>query len=253
MFKSFVIIIVIIFGLFSTVIGQEISVKSILQDMSESFVKLAPEKYKKIIQFNIKDDEQMVNYWVNLMEGSTVNTGKNKEAFIIFISDKLTLTKIYKGELNALTAAGRAKLSDRAPLDILPGKGVSFSQEFLLYLYYYLCNFFNTAEIKRIKFGSDYSRFIHGAYAVALFYDKNFRSAWYEIKKGERLNKEGDTNPFPQLLIIIEGNGFLKYGDKTVEIKKGEAIYIPPDTVHILWTEGNKPLRIIWLAWGEKA
>jgi mannose-6-phosphate isomerase-like protein (cupin superfamily) len=86
-----------------------------------------------------------------------------------------------------------------------------------------------------------------------LFYHPGFRSAWYLIKKGERLNEPGDTNPFPQGFIFISGEGFAKIGEETVPVRAGEAYYIPPGSDHVVWTESDQPLELIFLAWGEGA
>ncbi len=45
-----------------------------------------------------------------------------------------------------------------------------------------------------------------------LFYVTGFRSAWYRVEKGQQLNKAGNTNPFPQGFVFIDGNGYAKIG-----------------------------------------
>jgi mannose-6-phosphate isomerase-like protein (cupin superfamily) len=97
------------------------------------------------------------------------------------------------------------------------------------------------------------ARKVHGAYAIPMFYHSGFRSAWYQLDKGDKLNNEGDTNPFPQAFIIIEGQGYAKIGEIVQEVTAGKAYYIPPGSDHILWTEDESPLQLIYLAWGEKA
>jgi mannose-6-phosphate isomerase-like protein (cupin superfamily) len=79
------------------------------------------------------------------------------------------------------------------------------------------------------------------------------RSAWYLLKKDERLNEPGDINPFPQAFIFISGEGFAKIGDKTIRTKAGESYYIPPNSDHVVWTESKESLVLIFLAWGEGA
>ena len=73
------------------------------------------------------------------------------------------------------------------------------------------------------------------------------------MKKGELLNEAGDTNPFPQAFIFISGEGFATIGDETVQVSGGESYYIPPGSDHIVWTESEDPLVLIWIAWGEGA
>ena len=73
------------------------------------------------------------------------------------------------------------------------------------------------------------------------------------VKRGQRLNEPGDTNPFPQAFVIISGAGFAKIGPDTVRVRANEAYYIPPLSDHVLWTLDDEPVVLIWMAWGEGA
>ena len=106
---------------------------------------------------------------------------------------------------------------------------------------------------EQILLGEEYSRMVHGAHAIPLYYHPELRSAWYMVKKGERLNEPGDTNPFPQALIFISGEGVAKIGEKTIKVKADESYYIPPSSDHVVWTESDEPLVLIFLACGEGA
>jgi mannose-6-phosphate isomerase-like protein (cupin superfamily) len=130
---------------------------------------------------------------------------------------------------------------------------MEFTPEVKTQLYTFLQHFFNLTNPEKALLGEQHSRLVHGAHVVALYYAPGFRSAWYMVKKGERLNEPGDTNPFPQAFIIVEGEGFAKIGDSTVTVKAGESYYIPPDSDHVLWTDRDEHLVLIWLAWGEGA
>ena len=83
------------------------------------------------------------------------------------------------------------------------------------------------------------SRVIHDRNVITLYDHPGFGSGWFLLKKGERLNEPGDTNPFPRAAIFIDGRGFAKIGDKTAEMKAGESYYISPDLDHVVWTESN--------------
>ena len=72
------------------------------------------------------------------------------------------------------------------------------------------------------------------------------------MRKGEKLNEPGDIDPFPQALIFIKGEGFAKIGNKTIKVKASESYYIPPNSDHVVWTNSDKPLVFIWLAWGRE-
>lgn len=46
-------------------------------------------------------------------------------------------------------------------------------------------------------------------------------------------------------VIVNEGEGLMKLGDKTFTIKKGDVIFIPKNTVHSVKNTGEKPLKVI--------
>jgi len=228
-------------------------VGKILETMAEVFKSKIDEHYSVIVQFDIQDKKE--SWHVIVEEGRKVSVGKgaHEEAGFFVITTSDTLRLIHQGKMTAMTAGGKATGADHAPLDVKLAEGLKFTPKIRTRFYTFLQHFFNPALPERILLGEEYSRMVHGGHVVALYYHPGFRSAWYLLKKGERLNEPKDTNPFPQAFIFIEGEGFAKIGDKTVKVKAGESYYIPPDSDHVVWTESDKPLILIYLAWGEGA
>jgi len=73
------------------------------------------------------------------------------------------------------------------------------------------------------------------------------------VKKGEQMNSEDDTNPFDQGFIVISGKGKAKIGKQLVELEMNHAYHIPRDSAHVVWTDSEEPLVMIWVAWGKEA
>jgi len=163
------------------------------------------------------------------------------------------LRQIYEGKFNAITAAAKANYLEKAPLDWRFSNNKKITPDTIARFNYLGMHFFNRNNPEKVLLDEEHSRVVHGGHVIGLYYATGFRSAWYMLKKGETLNQEGDTNPFHQAMIFIEGEGFAKIGDKTVKVKKGESYYIPPNTSHVVWTESDEPLVLIWLAWGKGA
>lgn len=46
-------------------------------------------------------------------------------------------------------------------------------------------------------------------------------------------------------VMVIEGKGIMKLGDKEFEIKEGDLIVIPKGTKHLVKSTGEKPLKVI--------
>lgn len=224
-----------------------------LEKMAEAFKNKIGEQFSVAVQFDISDKEE--SWYVTIEEGRKVSVGKtaHKKAQFIFVITTDTLLLIYEGKMTAMTAAGKAKGSDPAPLDLKFAEGMESTPEIRKKFYTFIQHFFNPTEPERILLGEEYSRVVHGGHVIPLYYHPGLRSGWYLLKKGERLNEPGDTNPFPQAFIFIQGEGFAKIGDKTIRVKAGESYFIPPGSDHVVWTESKKPLILIWLAWGEGA
>lgn len=221
--------------------------------MAENFKNKIDEDFSLIVQFDIKDKKESWHLIVEKGRRVVVGQGPHKQARFLFVTTLDTLRLIYDGKMTAMTAAAKAKGSEPAPLDLKLAEGLEFTTEVRTELYTFLYRFFNPSVPERILLGERYSRIVHGGHVIPLYYHPGFRSGWYLLKKGEKLNEPGDTNPFPQAFIFIEGEGFAKIGGKTIKVKAGESYYIPPDSDHVVWTEGNKPLILIWLAWGSGA
>ena len=215
--------------------------------------KASPEAPLKIM-FQTKPDNE--TWFLNLRTGKPGKLEKScpsGQPQIIFKFSKEILTQIYTGEMTGLTAIGREKMSDKTPLDFELGPETQITPSLLNQFYKFIQHFFNPTNPEKIIIDKSHSRMVHGAWALPLFYHTGFRSAWYQIEKGQKLNEPGDTNPFPQAFIILSGKGYAKLGDNTVNLRAGEAYFIPPGSDHVVWTDQDAPLCLIYLAWGDNA
>lgn len=163
------------------------------------------------------------------------------------------LRRLDRGELNALTAMGQARGSDPIPLVPkigarlmdLPDVGLLFRR---------LAFHFWTRDLPEvIPFGEQASRFVHGGNAAVLVYDKDFRSAWYQIKPGMHINADADdqVNDFPQLTIVTRGRFKARFDGQEKTLVEGMAILIPAGMRHEFWAEDGEYGEVIWIAYGE--
>ena len=228
-------------------------VEKMLQDMAENFCHKIPDVLSLIVQIDIQPAQQLWHVIVEPGKRVTVGPGSDARARFVLTTTEETLHRIYTGQMTALTAAGRASMSDPALLDFKMGKGLKLTPEIHTELLAFIQRFFNCSDPERILLGEVHARVVHGGHAIPLYYHPGLRSAWYLVKKDDRLNEPGDTNPFPQAFVFISGQGFAKIGDKTIKVRAGESYYIPPGSDHVVWTENDEPLVLIFLAWGEGA
>ena len=225
----------------------------ILQEFAASFCDKVPESKDFTVLFQITGQNE--SYTVQVKEGAANILEERPEGeYFICETTEDCLQQIYRGELTAFTASAKGLVSDSAPLDWkLDRFDPRQMEDEMKDLYFFIMHFFHTSEPEKIQLQEEFARRIHGGKAVPLFYDPGFRSSWYVLNKGEQLNEPGEHDPWDQGIIIIKGEGRAKIGDRTVDIKKNEAYYLPPNQDQVIWNEQTEPLELIWLAWGTGA
>jgi hypothetical protein len=172
-----------------------------------------------------------------------------------YVLDLATLRKIDAGELNALTAMGRARASDPAPMDIGFMDGFQPDPGFIAEFLPLSFHFWTRGFPEVVNFGGQYGREVHGATMVVFYYQKGLRSAWGRVEKGQHVNRDpkDQTNPFPTMIIGIRGRALAKVGGKEVALRAGQMAFIPAGVSHEAWNPYDEPAEIIILMFGEGA
>ncbi len=193
--------------------------------------------------------EAMDGYDVELRDGLPSTPS------VLYTLDLNTLRKIDRGEINALTAMGRARASDPAPMDIELMEGFQPDPQFFARFIPFTFHFWTRGLPETVKFGKGYSREVHGANMVVLYYQKGLRSAWAQMEKGQRVNADpkDQANPFPTMIIGIRGRAVAKIGGKEVIMQEGQMVFIPAGVSHEAWNPYEEPAEIILLMFGQGA
>ena len=184
-----------------------------------------------------------------------LNKGLPSNPSVIYTLDLTTLRKIDSGDINALTAMGKARGSDPSPMDIefMPGfkPDAGFFARFIPFTFHFWTRGF--PEI--VNFGKQHSREVHGANMVILYYQKGLRSGWGHIEKGQHINKDpkDQSNPFPTMAIGFRGKAVAKIGGKEVILQAGQMLFIPAGVSHEVWNPYDEPAEFILLMFGEGA
>lgn len=173
----------------------------------------------------------------------------------VYTTDAATLDKIGRGEMNALTAMGKARESDQAPMDITFTPGFQPSEDFLTAFLPLSFHFWTRGFPEVVPFGPSASREVHGANMVVLYYQKGLRSAWGQIRKGQRVNADprDQVNPFPSMFIGLRGRAVVKVGGVEKALEQGQMVFIPPGTAHEAWNPYDEPAECIILMFGDGA
>jgi mannose-6-phosphate isomerase-like protein (cupin superfamily) len=229
------------------------TIKEMLKHMCQSYQRKMEGNEELIVEIRVLGMEDVWHIQAEPKCQAVLRHGQHPQALLKAMLTAETLSRLFAGDLSPLTAVGRAKMSDTAPLDYALGDGVEFTPQLYAQMIAFTQKFFNPHPNNKILLGEQHTRLVHGGHVVGLFYHPGFRSAWYTLQQGEQLNGPGETNPFPQAFIFLSGEGQAKLGDQTVNVKGGEAYFIQPGTEHILRNMNKEPLILIFLAWGDKA
>jgi hypothetical protein len=177
--------------------SSKADVERMLADMADSFCQKAPSNLSLIVQINVQPNERVWHIAIEPGKAVQVSAGSHQKAQFIFSTTEDALRLIYEGKMTGLMAAGKAKDSETAPLEMKFGERVESISARREKLFTFIQHFFNRSVPEKILLGEEHSRVVHGGHAIPLYYHPGMRSAWYLLKKGERLNEPGDTNPFP--------------------------------------------------------
>lgn len=172
-----------------------------------------------------------------------------------FRTDIETLRRLDRGEINHMTAMGRANWHDPAAMDPILPPGVKPSAELLGRLLPLAFHFWNREHPVTVRFGEGTSRLVHGGNATVIHYDRGLRSAWYQLEEGMHVNAEpaDQVNPFASLFIVIRGSFQARIGGELRVLRQGMALVVPAGLSHEFWAGPGEYGELIMICWGEGA
>lgn len=229
--------------------------KTRVAQMLDAFAKSYVEKTEDVLDLEfgcLIDDEW---YSVSLWKDHTFRVAPIKPVESTFyIETSLDiLTKIHDGKMAAMTAGGKADMKDYAPLELRFMEGASFPKSFDLMDFIF--HFFIIGKPEKLLFGKEYSRIVHGGYAIPFIYNDGLRTAWYRVDKGMIINadEKDQSNPFDTLVIGIKGTGVAKLDDVEHTFGEGITYLIPKQMRHSFYTTSEEGLEFIIVMFGEGA
>lgn len=198
-------------------------------------------------------------YLINITDSSgavavDVSQGFGDQPTFFFKTEAETLAKIDMGVLHGLTAMAQTRANDPAPMTLEFMDGFSpdnqsvFQSMFLSVAFH----FWTREAPERVKLDETMSRVVHGANAIAIFYDPDLHSAWYHVKKGQHVNSDpkDQTNDHPSLFIFTKGAGYARIDGVESQVTANEAMLIPKGVTHEFWNSNEDALEFIILMWG---
>lgn len=236
--------------------GQNIPIREILEAFINDF-KFDPAVMDRPVTFGIRVKQQ--GEWHVVVDGKggvELKKGMPSIPSMYYVTDPETLRMIYRRQMSALTAMGRASISEPTPLDFGYMEGFRPDSDFLGWGIKFTFHFWTRGIPEVVSFGKETaSRFIHGAQAKIIYYQKGLRTGWYQILKGQHINADpaDQKNPFPTLIMMINGVTRARIDDKLIEMKKGDCLHIPAGSSHEFWNDQEEPAEFVIVMFGRGA
>ena len=166
-----------------------------------------------------------------------------------------TLRAIDRGELNAITAQGKAFASDYAPMDVINMEGYQPSPEEDALVNPFSFHFWTRGFPEIIPFGEGLTRKLHGANNVGFYYETGLRTIWSRIEPRERVRDDPreQAMPFPMLIVGIRGTAEGEVDGARISLSAGHAVFIPPQATHVWWNETDEAAEAILIMFGKGA
>jgi mannose-6-phosphate isomerase-like protein (cupin superfamily) len=185
----------------------------------------------------------------------SLRPGLPAEPCVLYTLDLETLRRIDAGELNALTAMGRAREADPTPMDIDFMPGFQPTPDFIVRFLPFTFHFWTRGFPETVPFGREHSRLVHGGNIVIFYYQEGLRSGWAQLEKGQHVNADprDQVNEFPSMFIVIRGRAMGKIGGKEGLLTAGEMILVPAGVSHEMWNPFDEPAEVILVMFGAGA
>ena len=188
-------------------------------------------------------------------DGFELRPGFGEHQLFYFTLNRETLNLLDQGVWNGLTAMAAATSADVTPLDILQTEGFVEPENYAEVTRRLIGHFWSRGLPEITTFGMANARVVHGAPATGLYYDKDFRSAVYEVPAG--LGREQAPTiqvPFPRMIILIKGEAEGEMDGNAFSAKAGQMLFSPPNIPVTFWNASDEePVQFVWLMWGDGA
>jgi len=181
--------------------------------------------------------------------------GLPKTPTFVYKIEYRTLIGIYEGNLNALTAQGKAFSGDYTPMSVDEMEGYKPTVEEEDKINPFSFHFWTKGFPEIIPFKEGMTRKAHGSNFVVFYYEKGLRTAWYRVLPKEQVRNDPreQAMPFPMLIVAIEGTTEGEVDGKRVSLSEGNTIFIPPFAAHRWWNETEEATEAILIMFGKGA
>ena len=186
----------------------------------------------------------------------TLTRGKPAEpTFLYVIASMKVLRLIATGQVNAGTAAMQSFGSDQVGVETGKMDGFEMTSGAEAELYHHMSHFFTTGVPEITFFGPENSLETHGAQMTALHFMKGVRIGYFTLQPQQTANQDVrlQKGQVPNLFVVTKGRGVGHLGDRTIDLKPGMSVFIPPFVRHEFTAVGDEPMEGIVVLYGDNS
>ena len=171
--------------------------------------------------------------------------GGSDEADLRMTMERRVFDEVLRGEADFGALIGRSRMSDVRPINFqfLKPERASVITDALKAM----ITFFIPGRVKVKELSGRLAGLAHGAHPIPLVYWDGIRLAWYQVRKGEVVNEEGERDPYPQVFIVLKGKGTIFIDETELELRPNTAVYVPINSIHKV--KADEDVEAIWFAW----
>ena len=173
----------------------------------------------------------------------------------VYRAEVSALKAINSGEMNALTAQAKAFSSDYAPLDVQEINNYKPTEDDDSAMNAFSFHFWTKGFPEVIPFRPDATRRAHGAGVTIFYYEKGLRTAWLNLKSGDRVREDAreQAMPFPMMGVLIKGTAKGIVDGEPITVSEGNTVFIPANVHHKWWNETDESVELILIMFGKGA
>lgn len=181
--------------------------------------------------------------------------GLPKVPAFVYRAEVKALKAINNGEMNALTAQAKAFSSDYAPLDVQEINNYKSTEEDDSAMNAFSFHFWTKGFPEVVPFRPDATRSAHGAGVTIFYYEKGLRTAWLNLKSGDRVREDAreQAMPFPMMGILIKGTAKGIVDGEPITVTEGNTVFIPANVHHKWWNDTDEAVELILIMFGKGA
>jgi mannose-6-phosphate isomerase-like protein (cupin superfamily) len=171
--------------------------------------------------------------------------GGSDEADLKMTMERRIFDEVLRGEADFGALIGRSRMSDVRPINfqfLKPERASAITDALKA-----MITFFTPGRVKVKELSWRLAGLAHGAHPIPLVYWDGIRLAWYQVRKGEVVNEEGERDSYPQVFIVLKGRGTIFIDETELELRPNTAVYVPINSVHKV--KADEDVEAVWFAW----